>query len=141
MVVNPSSTLLALGCEDGTIRVLSIADDNIMHIRRLDRVKARILSLAWGPPVHKRPPKHSMEVDSEDDEDEDIWTDSWLVAGCSDSSIRRFNFETGRMLDRMTTDKTRKDRTLVWAVGVLAYVYFLLFHSYESLKNIITSKK
>jgi U3 small nucleolar RNA-associated protein 4 len=58
------------------------------------------------------------EVDSSD-EDEDEWQDSWIVAGCSDSSLRKWDVSSGRILDRMKTDKTRGERTLVWAVGFL----------------------
>ena len=61
-----------------------------------------------------------MESDSDDDDDD--WTDSWLVTGCSDSSLRKWDFPTGRVLERMGTDKVRGERTLVWAVGVLGYV-------------------
>ena len=56
------------------------------------------------------------------DDDDDDWTDSWLVTGCSDSSLRKWDLPTGRVLERMGTDKVRGERTLVWAVGVLGYV-------------------
>lgn len=52
-------------------------------------------------------------------EDEDEWQDSWVVAGCSDSSLRKWDVSSGRILDRMRTDKIRGERTLVWAVGVV----------------------
>ncbi|OCH96584.1 YVTN repeat-like/Quino protein amine dehydrogenase [Obba rivulosa] len=118
---NPASTLLALGCEDGSVRILSIEADGLQHLRRLDRVKSRILSIAWGPPVPRQTSnKTSEDAETEsDDEDEDDWSDSWLVTGCSDSSLRKWDVSTGRVLDRMGTDKLRGERTLVWAVGVL----------------------
>lgn len=47
------------------------------------------------------------------------WKDSWLVAGCSDSSLRKWDVLSGRVLDRMSVDKLRGERTLVWAIGVL----------------------
>ncbi|KIJ37349.1 hypothetical protein M422DRAFT_260007, partial [Sphaerobolus stellatus SS14] len=123
LAVNPASTLLALGCEDGTIRILSLIDDSLTLERKFDRVKTRILSIAWGPPILKKPTKQKTaddEEESEDEDDEDIWADSWIVAGCYDSSIRKFNFETGRAVDRMTVDKAKGERTLVWAVGVFS---------------------
>lgn len=114
--------MLALGCEDGAIRLLSVEYDQLTHVRRLDRVKSRILSIAWGPPIPKQ--SSSTPVDgendsSDDEEDEDDWKDSWVVAGCSDSSVRKFDFATGRVGERMGTDKMRGERTLVWTVGVL----------------------
>ncbi|CAK5279981.1 unnamed protein product [Mycena citricolor] len=120
MAVNPASTMLALGCEDGTVRLLNLDLDALTHHRRFDRVKCRVLSVAWGPPV---PPQASARApaagdDSSDDEDEN-WTDSWLVTGGSDSSLRKWDVSTGRILDRMGTDRVRGERTLVWSVGVL----------------------
>ncbi|KAG6845653.1 hypothetical protein H0H87_005860 [Tephrocybe sp. NHM501043] len=121
MAVNPASTLLALGCEDGTVRLLSLVNDTLTHHRRFDRVKCRVLSIAWGPPVPQFPQKQTSGnvQDSESDDDEDTWNDTWLVTGCSDSSIRKWDVSTRRVVDRMGTDKVRGERTLVWTVGVL----------------------
>ncbi|KAL6304216.1 WD40 repeat-like protein [Sparassis latifolia] len=119
---NPASTLLALGCEDGSVRLLSIENDSLTHMRRFDRVKSRILSLAWGPPIPRQTAKKQKQdaMDtSDDDDDENDWKDSWLVTGCSDSSLRKWDLATGRVLDRMGTDKIRGERTLVWTVSVL----------------------
>ncbi|KAI0336048.1 WD40 repeat-like protein [Cubamyces sp. BRFM 1775] len=116
---NPASTILALGCEDGSVRLISLQYDSLSHLRRLERVKSRILSIAWGPPVPKQKKSQNADADSESDDDDDEWTDSWLVTGCSDSSLRKLDFATGRSMDRMGTDKIRGERTLVWAVGVL----------------------
>ena len=123
MSANPSSTVLALGCEDGCVRLVDVSNGELMHLRRLDRVKCRILSIAWGPPV---PPttwlKNNRAPDNEDsDQDEDDeWADSWLITGGSDSSLRKWDIKTGRVLDRMTTDMVKGERTLVWTVGALA---------------------
>ena len=80
------------------------------------------MALAWGPPSlrgsRERASIHHEEVDSSD-EDEDEWQDSWIVAGCSDSSLRKWDVTSGRILDRMKTDKSRGERTLVWSVGVV----------------------
>ncbi|KIK71282.1 hypothetical protein GYMLUDRAFT_90263 [Collybiopsis luxurians FD-317 M1] len=108
VTANAAGTMLALGCEDGTIRLISVADDTLKHHKRFDRVKCRILSVAWGPPIPKENPS---------DEDDDEWVDSWLITGCSDSSLRKWDASTGRMLDRMGTDKIRGERTLVWTVA------------------------
>ncbi|KAI0735408.1 WD40 repeat-like protein [Earliella scabrosa] len=116
---NPASTILALGCEDGSVRLVTLQYDELNHLHRLDRVKSRILSIAWGPPVPRQTKTQPADADSESDDDDDDWTDSWLVTGCSDSSLRKWDFTSGRALERMGTDKIRGERTLVWAVGVL----------------------
>ena len=125
--VNPSNTLLAIGCEDGRVRLVSLEDNSLQHHRRFDRVKCRVLSIAWGPPVPPIPKSKPQENDSdeddgssESDEDDDEWKDSWLVTGGSDSALRKWDVSTGRVIDRMSTEKVRGERTLVWAVGVLA---------------------
>ena len=122
IAANPSSTLLALGCEDGSIHLCSLEDDSLSHFRNLDRSKSRILSVAWGPPVPreaKKGPHLPLPESDDSDDDEDEWLDSWIVAGCSDSSLRKWDIATGRVLDRMGTDKMRGERTLVWTVGAL----------------------
>ena len=101
------------------MRLVSLQYDELQHLRRLDRVKSRILSIAWGPPVPRQTKTQGGGDDSDSDDDDDEWIDSWLVTGCSDSSLRKWDFSTGRALERMGTDKIRGERTLVWAVGVL----------------------
>ncbi|KAG9056209.1 U3 small nucleolar RNA-associated protein [Serendipita sp. 407] len=115
IAVNPTSTAMAIGCEDGCIRIVSLEDDDFTLMRKFDRIKTRILSIAWGPPM--RP--HKSKTDGSDDEEE-MWKDTWVVSGCSDSSIRKWDARSGRVMDRMTVDRTRNEKTLVWAVGVLA---------------------
>lgn len=119
MAPNPSNTTLALGCEDGSVRLVDIASDEFMQLRRFDRIKCRILSLAWGPPVPPNRKEAKGASDESSDDEEDKWTDSWLVTGGSDSSLRRWDVKTGRITDKMSTDKVRGERTLVWAVAVL----------------------
>lgn len=134
--MNPSNSLLALGCEDGCVRLISLEGDSLQHHRRFDRVKCRVLSIAWGPPVPPTPNKtkpnskneegnihgETSEGESASDDEDDEWTDSWLVTGGSDSALRKWDVKTGRVLDRMSTDKVRGERTLVWSLGVLASV-------------------
>jgi U3 small nucleolar RNA-associated protein 4 len=82
-----------------------------------------MLSIAWGPPVPRRQKTDADEGSSDGDEgdDEENWSDSWLVTGGSDSSLRKWDVTTGRVINRMGTDKIRGERTLVWTVGVLGY--------------------
>lgn len=120
MAVNPASTILALGCEDGAVRLLSLELNSLSHYRRFDRVKARLLSIAWGPPIpptNKQVTKAGSDVETGDEDDE--WTDSWIVTGGSDSGLSKWDVATGRVIDRMATDKTKGERTLVWAVAVI----------------------
>ncbi|KAI0296605.1 WD40 repeat-like protein [Russula brevipes] len=122
IAANPASTILALGCEDGSIHLLSLEYDSFQHLRRLDRSKSRILALAWGPPLPRGSGVRASvprEDSDSSDEDEDEWQDSWIVAGCSDSSLRKWDVSSGKILDRMGTDKIRGERTLVWTVGVI----------------------
>ena len=70
MAPNPANTILALGCEDGSVRLVDIASDGFMHLRRFDRIKCRILSLAWGPPVPPNLKEARNGSESSDDEDE-----------------------------------------------------------------------
>jgi U3 small nucleolar RNA-associated protein 4 len=129
--VNPASSCLALGCEDGSVRLLSLVHDTLVHHGRFDRVKCRSLSIAWGPPLSRRPAKTedtgTGSESSSEDEDEEEWVDSWLVTGGSDSSLRKWDVATGRVVDRMGTDRMRGEPTLVWAVGVLGSVLFTFF--------------
>jgi len=123
MAVNPTSTRIALGCDDGWVRLLSLEDNALEHFRRFEKGKGRVLSIAWGPP--KRKALASTEgIDSDEEESTDIWEDSWLVTGSSDSCLRRWDVAKGRIVDRMETDKARGERTLVWAVAVLSCVVF-----------------
>ncbi|KAF9647486.1 WD40 repeat-like protein [Thelephora ganbajun] len=119
---NPKSTIIALGCEDGSIQLLSTENDELSHLRKLGKVKSRLLSIAWGPPVLRnthRSAETTPKSDGSSDDENDDWSDGWLVTGCADSSIRQWDFSTGRVTNRLTTDKTRGERTLVWSVCVL----------------------
>lgn len=107
------------------MRLLTLEGGALTHFRRFDRVKCRLLSIAWGPPVPPTPAqrkagKEAIGSDESESEDDEEWTDAWLVTGGSDSSLRKWDVETGRAVERMSTDKLRGERTLVWAVGVLA---------------------
>lgn len=108
------------------MRLVNIRDGALELGRRFDRVKSRLLSLAWGPVVAKPPPLRSEEDSDSDVDDEDAWEDQFLVTGCSDSSLRIWDVKTGRVTERMTTDKTKDEATLVWAVGVVRHVLTIL---------------
>ena len=136
---NPKSTIIALGCEDGSIQLLSTEHDDLSHLRKLGKIKTRLLSIAWGPPTPRDSrPSTGITPDSDDssDDENDDWSDGWLVTGCADSSIRKWDFATGGVTNRLTTDKVRGERTLVWSICVLGYVSCTLYASIGMTYNV-----
>ena len=113
------------------MHILTLENDKIGHFRRLDRVKARLLSVAWGPPTKNTSTFPEDDSESEPEDEAEAWSDSWLVTGCSDSSVRRWDAKSGRMIERMGTDKARGQSTLVWAVGVLSWVVAIIYTENE----------
>lgn len=96
MAPSHGRSAVAVGCEDGGIRLLSIADDRLEYTRTLaDRQNGRILSVAWQP------------------------GDEWLVAGDADSTICRYHVASGRALLFIGTERVARDPTLVWCVAAL----------------------
>uniref|UniRef100_A0A8C5RVK1 UTP4 small subunit processome component n=1 Tax=Laticauda laticaudata TaxID=8630 RepID=A0A8C5RVK1_LATLA len=49
MAADPSGARLAVGCEDGSVKLFRVGADGIHFERQLDRQKGRILSLSWHP--------------------------------------------------------------------------------------------
>ncbi|RKP09200.1 WD40-repeat-containing domain protein [Thamnocephalis sphaerospora] len=101
MAVNPQQTMLAVGCEDGCVRLFDIADGEFAYLRTFEPTKARILSLAWSK------------------------SGQYLVTGSADSCVRKWDVAAGELLNvrrmqlRMTVGKESKMQTTVWAVLVL----------------------
>ncbi|GAA6032090.1 hypothetical protein JCM8097_007066 [Rhodosporidiobolus ruineniae] len=132
LAASPSSSTLAIACEDSTIRILNIMDGELDLVSKIEvggPGKVRALSLAWGPPV--TPPSKGKE--REDSPSSSLPShfstpsESYLVAGCSNSTIRRFDVPTSgsaqgiwRGGPRMTLDRLKGEHTVVWAVAVLA---------------------
>ncbi|KAI9477414.1 WD40-repeat-containing domain protein [Coemansia mojavensis] len=95
MATNHAQTQLAIGTEDGHIRIFDITDDKLAYQRCFDKSKTRILSVAW----------------SHDDES--------IMTGSADGCVRIWSVGTGRMTARMTLPREGRDPTLVWAITVL----------------------
>lgn len=114
IAVDPTSTLIALGCEDGSVCLLSLLDDAITPFKRLQSAETKILSLAWGPMIHAKSKESNRE---HYESDSDAWKHSVLVAGCSDSAIRKWDVNTGRVGPTMFI-KVSIEVLLVWAIGV-----------------------
>ncbi|GAA6009603.1 hypothetical protein JCM11491_001031 [Sporobolomyces phaffii] len=142
LAASPSSSTLAISCEDSTIRLINILDGELELVNKIEvggPGKVRALSLCWGPP-------RSVAAGPEDD-DEDEETamqlerskssetlpssystplESYFLAGCSNSTIRRFDAPTSasgagpyRGTLRMTLDRLKGEHTVVWALTTL----------------------
>ncbi|KAF9100320.1 U3 small nucleolar RNA-associated protein [Mortierella sp. GBA35] len=96
MATNHANTVLAVGCEDGCVRLFDIADGDLTFIRSFDKQKTRILSLAW----------------SQDDK--------IMVTGSANSCIYKWDVELGRVVNRMTVERVPLEDTLVWSVKILS---------------------
>jgi hypothetical protein len=69
LAASRSSSYLAIGCEDSTIRILNILDDELELISKIEvggPGKVRALSLAWGPPVNPTTLKGKSRGESHD---------------------------------------------------------------------------
>lgn len=91
---SPSGRLLALGCEDSTVRLFTLEPDSPpTYHTSLSLQKGIAVSLAWA--------------------DETV-----LFAGSTDGSIRRFQVEKGRANLRIRLDRETA-RPIVWSLAVL----------------------
>ncbi|CAO1617711.1 unnamed protein product [Sympodiomycopsis kandeliae] len=146
MAVSPLSRYIAVGCEDGHVRIIDIRQGRFEHLAlsnaakggvgeavpRMDRAKTRIVSLAWGASLEKprqqksqpfrraSKPNQSDSSDSDsDDDEEDNWTESYILAGTTSSSALLFTLSTGRLNQKLLLPKARNEQTIVWSVTVL----------------------
>ncbi|XP_028304223.1 U3 small nucleolar RNA-associated protein 4 homolog [Gouania willdenowi] len=96
---NSQGTLLAVGCEDGTVKMFEVLEEKIQFQRNLDRQKGRIISLSWHPSGTK------------------------IAAGMMDM-IRIFDAETGRATHRLLVDRglgmSKGREVVVWSVIFLS---------------------
>ncbi|XP_070763785.1 U3 small nucleolar RNA-associated protein 4 homolog isoform X2 [Enoplosus armatus] len=96
---NNQGTLLAAGCEDGTVKMFEILEERIQFQRNLDRQKGRILSLSWHP------------------------SGTLIAAGMMDM-IRIFDAETGHATHRLLVERgigaTKSKEVVVWSVAFLS---------------------
>jgi U3 small nucleolar RNA-associated protein 4 len=106
LAASADGTTLALGCEDGSIILVDVADGSFAYSRVLERQDSRVLSLSWHP------------------------NGKTLVGGCSDSTIRVWQVDNvnGRIVAEMKVEQIKQKGkrgkrmrfmdTLVWAVKV-----------------------
>ncbi|XP_062403581.1 U3 small nucleolar RNA-associated protein 4 homolog isoform X1 [Sardina pilchardus] len=99
ITANPQGTHLAVGCEDGTVKLFEVLEDSIRFERNLDRKKGRVLSLCWHPSGTK------------------------IAAGMMDM-VRVFDVKTGHAIHRLLVDKApgapQNQECVVWSVVYLA---------------------
>ncbi|XP_056908161.1 U3 small nucleolar RNA-associated protein 4 homolog [Takifugu flavidus] len=96
---NPQGTLLAVGCEDGTVKMFEILEQRIQFQRNLDRQKGRIISLSW----------HS--------------SGALIAAGMMDM-IRIFDANTGHATRRLLVERgvgaPKSREVVVWSLVFLS---------------------
>ncbi|KAK1784838.1 hypothetical protein P4O66_018186, partial [Electrophorus voltai] len=99
LTCNPQGTRLAVGCEDGTVKLFEVCDDGIQFERNLAKQKGRILSLSWHP------------------------SGSRLVAGMA-GVIWVFDAGTGQSVHRLLVERgtgaPRSKECVVWSVVCLS---------------------
>ncbi|XP_064414664.1 U3 small nucleolar RNA-associated protein 4 homolog [Latimeria chalumnae] len=96
---NASNTHLAVGCEDGSVKLFEILPEKIQFERNLDRQKGRILSLSW----HK--------------------SGTQIAVGSLDV-IRVFSVKSGHAVQRILVDRcvtsSHNRECMVWSIGFLS---------------------
>jgi len=95
LAIDSEGTTLAVGCEDGCVRLFDIHEDAITYKKSLVGDKARILSVSWQP------------------------KSNYIVTGSAEGVIRRWNVVNGRPTHRMTVESQKGEKTLVWCVLAL----------------------
>ncbi|KAF3689278.1 U3 small nucleolar RNA-associated protein 4 -like protein [Channa argus] len=96
---NNQGTLLAVGCEDGMVKMFEVLEERIQFQRNLDRQKSRIISLSWHP------------------------SGTLIAAGMMDM-IRIFDAETGQATHRLLVERgvgaSKSKEVVVWSVAFLS---------------------
>ncbi|KAG7473219.1 hypothetical protein MATL_G00093430 [Megalops atlanticus] len=99
LACSPQRTHLAVGCEDGSVKLFEVLPEKIRFERNLDRQKGRVISLSWSP------------------------SGTQIAAGSLDV-IRIFDVRSGRAVQRMLVDRgpvgQRGRECVVWAVAFLS---------------------
>ncbi|XP_058956730.2 U3 small nucleolar RNA-associated protein 4 homolog [Pocillopora verrucosa] len=90
--VNHAKTHMAVGCEDGRVRLFEITADGLNYSKSLDQQDGRVLCLSWH------------------------LSDNTLVTGASDSTVRLYNVTSGHCTLRITVDEFQSRSTLIWAI-------------------------
>ncbi|PKU29634.1 hypothetical protein llap_20062 [Limosa lapponica baueri] len=98
MAANSSGTQLAIGCEDGSVKLFQVVPGGIQFERNLDRRKGRILCLSWHP------------------------SDTHIAAGSIDI-LRVFDVSSGQTVQRIMVNyhvhKVKRE-CIVWSIAFLS---------------------
>ncbi|XP_067392855.1 U3 small nucleolar RNA-associated protein 4 homolog [Emydura macquarii macquarii] len=99
MAADPQGTQLAVGCEDGSVKLFQILPDKIQFERSLDRQKGRVLSLSWHP------------------------SGTRIAVGSIDL-LRVFDVRSGHSIQRILVDRrlqgSHRLECVVWSVAFLS---------------------
>ncbi|KAM9509198.1 U3 small nucleolar RNA-associated protein 4 homolog [Guaruba guarouba] len=98
MAVNSSGTQLAIGCDDGSVKLFQVVPGGIQFEQNLDRRKGRILCLSWHP------------------------LDTHIAAGSIDS-FRVLDVRSGQTVQRIMVNyhvKKVKQECIVWSIAFLS---------------------
>ena len=107
--INETTQQLAIGCEDGRIRLFSIEDDDLHFSKGFVSTSKRIVSLTW-------------HVEN-----------NVIYTGSEDGIIYRWNAITGRNESRITLDTVANNRSVVWSLLVLQDVTLVSGDSFGNL--------
>eukprot|EP00638_Chattonella_subsalsa_P015879 CAMPEP_0117825856 /NCGR_PEP_ID=MMETSP0949-20121206/5727_1 /TAXON_ID=44440 /ORGANISM="Chattonella subsalsa, Strain CCMP2191" /LENGTH=721 /DNA_ID=CAMNT_0005665911 /DNA_START=34 /DNA_END=2196 /DNA_ORIENTATION=+ len=97
MAIAQKSKQVAIGCEDGAVRIFSLEDGDIQYVRSIPTLQQRILSLVW-------------------DEARNL-----LYTGGSDGTIHFFDMKAGHSKARLTLESFGGNPTHVWSMVTLAH--------------------
>lgn len=93
---SPDGTLLAAGCEDGTVKLFETGSGALVYQRSFDQQEGRILSLHWHP------------------------SGAWLVSGGSAGVIHVWSVKNGRCKVNIRATEINAAATLIWNTRFLA---------------------
>lgn len=95
MVIDAESQQLAVGCEDGCIRLFSYAEGQLYFRKGFLTTGNRIVSLAWHSHAHQ------------------------IFSGSENGVIHCWNAVTGRNESRITLETLARQKSVVWSLVVL----------------------
>lgn len=149
MAASPLSRYIAVGCEDGHIRLVDIRQDRFEHLSltnvdrasdgsreavpRTDKAKSRIVSLAWGPPtLPAKAPRPAAKASRHSRADSDTDSDS-------DSDSSDSDEEEEEMTESFILAGTSSSVALIYTLGSGRAAQRLLLPKARSEQTIVWS--